>query len=256
MNNAKKLLAAAVALAWTLPLAADNHEPAGNQKLAIHYVNVKMGHGMAFRAGMEAYSKCLAEGNYDDSYSVWRAVDGDRTGYHIVSSFGAWAELDENDEVSDACWEKEGMREGVFGHLSSWETHYAERMPDWSGSAEGFSVVKLHNFRVKDGEKFRSLVTEMTGYLKEAEYEHQGVWWDVESSGYWQPDYFVVEHYKNFADMDEDRKGVSGVLTDAVGEEKAKAFWDAFGEALADQKGYWTTTLARVASMGYSPDDD
>ena len=129
-------------------------------------------------------------------------------------------------------------------------------MPDWSGEAEGFDVVKLHNFRVKDGEAFRSMVGEVTGYMKEAEYEHQGTWYDVLTSKYWIADYFVVEHFKNFAAMDEERKGASGVLRDAVGEEKAAQFWKDFGEALADEKGYWSNILVRRDSMGFSPDDD
>jgi hypothetical protein len=46
------------------------------------------------------------------------------------------------------------------------------------------------------------------------------------------------------------------VLTDAVGEEKTKQFWEKFGETLEDEKGYWSMTLVRRDSMGYSPDED
>lgn len=256
MKISTKLLAAAIAVACAMPAAADNHEKEATQKLAIHHVHVKMGHGMAFRAGMEAYSACLAEGGYEDSYSVWQAVDGDRTGYHIVSSFEMWAEFDEGNEISDACWAKDEIRSGVFDHMASWETSYAERMADWSGTAEGYTVVKLHNFRVEEGSEFRALVSEITGYMKEAKYEHQGTWYDVMGGSYWDPDYFVVEHFANYAAMDEKRKGANGVLTDAVGEDKAKEFWDKFGDTLADDKGYWSNMLVRRDSMGYSPSDD
>lgn len=256
MKKCSILLASAVALAWTLPVAADNHEKDVTQKLAIHHVHVKMGHGPQFRAGMEAYSACLAENDYDESYSVWHAFDGDRTSYHVVSSFELWGEFDEDDDASDKCWAKEGIRSGVFDHMASWKTHYAERMPDWSGNAEGYTVVKLHNFRVDDGDEFRAMVGEVTGYMKEANYEHLGTWYDVMGGGYWDADYFVVEHFENFADMDKKRKGAGGVLRDAIGEEKAEAFWDKFGEALEDEKGYWSNTLVRRASMGYSPEDD
>ena len=256
MKNTTKLLVAAIAMTWTLQGVADHHEKAETQKLAIHHVHVKMGHGAAFRTGMEAYSACLAENGYEDSYSVWQAVDGDRTGYHIVSSFDMWAEFDEDDPISDACWEKEGIRAGVFDHMASWETNYAERKPEWSGNAEGYTVVKLHNFRVDDGSDFRSLVEEMTGYMKKAEYEHMGTWYDMIGSGHGNADYFVVEHFENYAAMDEKRKGANGVLTDAVGEEKAEEFWDKFGEALIDNKGYWSNILTRRDSMGYSPKED
>jgi hypothetical protein len=256
MKYTMKLMAAAIALACALPAAADHHEKEGSHKLAIHHVHVKMGHGSQFRAGMEAYSACLAEGEYEDSYSVWHAVDGDRTSYHIVSSFDLWAEFDEDDDVSDACWEREGIRDGVFDHMASWKTHYAKRLPDWSGDADGYSVVKLHNFRVDDGSEFRALVGEITGYMKESKYEHMGTWYDVLGGGNQDADYFVVEHFENFAAMDEERKGANGVLTEAVGEEKAEQFWDKFGEALEDENGYWSNMLVRRDSMGYSPDDD
>lgn len=250
------ILAATIAMTWTMQGVADHHEKGENQKLAIHHIHVKMGHGVHFKAGMEAYSACLAESGYEDSYSVWQAVDGDRTGYHIVSSFDMWAEFDEEDEASSACWKKEGMRDGIFDHMASWKTSYAKRMADWSGSADGYSIVKLHNFSVEDGSEFRSLVSEMTGHLKKAKYEHMGTWYDVLGSGHKGADYFVVEHFENYAAMDEDRKGVSGVLKDAVGEEQAEQFWEKFGETLADENGYWSNLLQRQDSMGYSPDED
>ena len=256
MTDIKRTLAVAVALAFTLTVNADNHEAKGSPKLAIHQVKVKMGHGMAFRAGMEAYSACLAENNYDDSYSVWHAVNGDRTSYHIVSQFDLWAEMDESNEISDACWEKDGIREGVFSHMASWKTQYAKRLADWSGDAEGSGVVKLHNFRVDNGEVFRSKIGEMVGHMKKAKYEHMGTWYDMLTGGSWDADYFVVEHYENYAAMDEERKGASGVLKDAVGEEKAAKYWEEFRGSLEDEKGYWSNILVRRDSMGYSPAED
>ena len=127
---------------------------------------------------------------------------------------------------------------------------------EWSGEAEGYTVVKLHNFSVEDGSEFRSLVEEMTGYMKKAEYEHMGTWYDMMGNGHGNADYFVVEHYENYAAMDEKRKSANGVLTDAVGEEKAEEFWDKFGDALTDKKGYWSNILRRRDSMGYSPEKD
>jgi hypothetical protein len=256
MNKTTKLLAVAFAAAWALPGAADNHDKDASQKLAIHHVHVKMGHGMEFRKGMEAYSACLAENGYEESYSVWQAVDGDRTGYHIVAPFELWAEYDDEDEISAACWAEEEIRDGVFDHMASWETSYAERLADWSGDTEGSKVVKLHNFRVEDGSEFRSLVGEIVGYMKEAKYEHMGTWYDVIGGGYWDPNYFLVEHFENFAAMDEKRKGANKILVDTVGEEKAEQFWEKFGEALDDEKGYWSNKLVRRDSMGYSPAEE
>jgi len=253
---AKKLLAAAVALAWTGPLAADDHDSDATQKLAIHHVKVKVGHGPAFGEGMAAYAKCLAESDYDGSYSVWSAVDGDRTAYHVVSSFDLWGEMDEDDPVSDACWEKEGMREGIFEHLVSWKTHYAEHMPDWSGDMEGSTVVRLHYFRVDDGEDFRETVGTITGHLKEAEYENMGTWYDVQPTGYGAADYFYVDHFEDFAAMDGDRMTVDSTLREAIGDEDTEEIWEEFGDSLEDEKGYWAVLLQRQDDMSYSSDDD
>jgi hypothetical protein len=92
--------------------------------------------------------------------------------------------------------------------------------------------------------------------MKAAKYEHMGTWYDVQPGGYGQPDYFVVDHFTNFAAMGEDRKGANGVLEDAIGEEKTAEFWDDVMDTLPDDKGYWAATLTRQASQGYLPDDD
>ena len=254
MKITAKLLAMAIALSGVTAAMADDDDE--NLKLAIHEVKVKMGHGMAFSDGMKAYSACLAEGDYDGSYSVWAALDGDRSRFYIVSPFNMWAEYDEEDDVSDDCWAKDEIRNGVFDHMAKWKTQYVERMNDWSGDNEGAKVVRLHNFRVDEGSDFRKVVGEITGILKDAKHEHMGTWYDVLGNGYWDADYFVVDHYDNFAAMDEDRKGVNDVLTEALGEENTSRIWDAFGDALEDENGYWTTMLVRRGGMGYSPEDD
>jgi hypothetical protein len=256
MKTIKTTAIAAVALVCALPFTANGQEPSDTHKLAIHHIKVKMGHGPKFRQGLEALAKCLADGKAEGGYSVWAAVDGDRTAFHIVSDFDNWAELDEEDEVSNACWEKDGMREGLFDHMASWKTHYATRMPDWSGTAEGYDLVRLHHFRVDDARKFRELVGEAVGHMKAANYAHMGTWYDVEPGAPGQPDFFVVDHFTNFAAMDEDRKGANGILVDAIGEDKTAEFWDDFMDTLSADKGYWAATLSRQESLGYSPDDD
>lgn len=254
--NLLKSGAAALLIASTGALA-DNHEEGEAYHLAIHHVHAKLGHIPEFQAGMEAYSNCLKENDAEDGFSVWRSFDGDRTGFHIVGRFDKWAEFDADDEVSDGCWGNDEIRGGVFDHMASWETSYAEKLPAWSGSgAEGYTVVHLHNFRVEENGDFRAVVGEITGYMKDAEYVHQADWFNVMTSGYWDADYFAVTHFDNFAAMDEDRLGVMGVLREAVGDERAEQLWEDWGDTLADEKGYWRETLVLQSSMGYSPDDE
>lgn len=255
MKYSKTMLAAAAAMAATLPLTATAQDDGEAYHLAIHTVNAKLGSIPEFRAGMEAYSNCLAENDGDSGYSVWRSMDGDRTGFHIVNRFDTWAEMDEDSPASDACWGNNEIRAGVFDNISSWETSYATKMPEWSGDAEDYTVVQLHNFRVSDGDDFRDVVGEMMGYMKEAEYEHHPDWFNVMPGGYWEADMFAVSHFADFGAMDEDRKGVMGVLNETVGEERAEQMWEAWGDSMEDMRGYWRETLALQPSMGYSPDD-
>lgn len=254
MKKTTMILATALSLGLGITASADNHESEVERKLAIHHVNVKIGHGPAFQAGMEAYSKCLAENDYDDSYSVWSALDGDRTAYHIVAGFEKWAEFGEDDDASDKCWADEDIRNGVFGHMVSWSTSYARMLPDWSTGVDGSQVVKLHNFRVKDGEDFREVVGKIVGHMKADDEAIPGTWYSVMSGGGLDADYFVVEHFENFAAMDEDGKGANDVLVEAIGEEGAAEVWEDFNDALEDD-GYFATTLVRRPSMGYSNDD-
>ncbi|MDX1626867.1 MAG: hypothetical protein R3323_10160 [Wenzhouxiangellaceae bacterium] len=256
MKHTTKTLIAASALACSLPLAADNHEGGDDYMLAIHHVHVKVGDMPAFREGMKAYVECYAENGGEDGFSVWQALDGDRTGFHIVGRFDAWAEFGEEDPTDEKCWGNDEIRKGVFDHMSSWETMYAKRMPAWSGDASNYSIVKLHNFRVDEGSDFRALVGEITGYMSEAEYAHQGTWYDVQGGRYWDPDYFVVEHFENFAAMDADRQGAYGVVREAVGEERADQLWEDFGDTLEEEGGYWSFTLVRQGEMGYEPEED
>jgi len=256
MKNTTKILTAAVALACAMPLAADNHEEEDGYNLAIHHIKAKLSHVQQFQAGLEALSDCMAENGSEDSYSVWRAFNGDRTQFHIVDQFDTWTDFDQDDEAGDTCWGTAEIYAGVFDNMASWETSYAEKLPAWSGNAEDYTVVHLHNFRVDEGDDFRALVGEMMGYMKDAEYAHQPDWFDVMPGGYWEADFFAVSHFANVAAMDEERLGVTGVLREALGEERADQMWEDWGDTLAEMRGYWRETLVLQPSMGYSPSDD
>lgn len=255
MNNRIHCISAAIALAFSVQAIADDHDEGEGYNLAIHHVHAKLDRIPQFQAGMEAYSDCLAENEGKDGYSVWRNVNGDRSGFHIVDRFDSWAEMDEDDPAGDACWGREEIRAGVFDNMSSWKTSYAAKMPEWSGDADGYTVVHLHNFRVSDGEAFRSVIGEIMGHVAEADYEHHPDWFNVMPGGYWEADFFAVAHFADFAAMDEDRPGVRGVLNQQVGEERGEELWDAWGDAMSDEKGYWRDTLVLQPSMGYAPDD-
>ena len=253
MKITKHLIAASLAAALCMPVAADDHESGDDYMLSIMDISIQHGHGMKFREAMKAYTDCYAENDGNNEWSVWGAVDGKPNRMWIVSRMDMWSELDSDDPGDKACWPEHGAE--LTSHVSSAERRFWKKMPDWSGDAEGYTVVRLHNFRVEDGDAFREVVGEMVNLMKDAEYEHMGTWYDGVGNKRWAADYFVVEHFDNFAAMDEDRKGVNGVMVDALGEDGAEDMWERFGDTLAEMEPYWTLTLRRIDSLGYSKED-
>ena len=253
-GNYKTLMIAALAVAFSTTASADNHEEDGEDyMLNIMDLSIQHGHGMKFREAMKAYMECYEENGGTGSWSAWGYVDGAPNRMKIVSRMDMWSEMDSADPGDQACWPEHG--EELTSHIASANRQIFRKRSAWSGDAEGYTVVRLHNFRVEDGEAFREIVGEITGMMKEADYEHMGTWYDAVGNQRWAADYFVVEHYADFAAMDEDRKGVNGVMVDALGEEGAEDLWDRFDETLADMEPYWTETLRRNDSLSYSQDD-
>jgi len=238
----------AAVFAAPAPVSADEHE---NPLIEITQLDVKVGHWMKFRGGMEAYLACYEENEGEDEWSVWDDVEGGS--YHIVSSMDGWAEMDETDEAGMACWSV--IEEQIAPHLDGVSTRFARYLPDWSGEAVGYNVVRLHQFRVDEGDEFEQVVGEITTIMKEAEYEHLGAWYDVVGNDSDEIGYFVVEHFQNFAAIDDGRAGAYGTTVASVGEEAAQALWDRFGETLDEDAGYETVLLRRVPEMSRSRDD-
>ena len=254
MTIRKKLLVAALAAAVCMPVAADDHEGEKDPMLFIMEITVQHGHGKAFRDAMTAYMGCYEENGGENGWSTWAPVDGAPNEMWMVSSIDMWSELDNKDEAEETCWSEHSTE--LTSHVSKANRRIYRRMGDWSGDAEGYSVVKLHNFRVDDGEAFREVVGEIVDMMKDAETEHMGTWYGSVSQQRWAADYFVVEHFDNFAAMDADRDGPNDIMTEALGEEGASEMWDRFDDALADMEPYWNNILRRVESLSYSPDDD
>ncbi len=253
MNLTRKMFLVAAVAAFSMPVVADNHEEDGDYMLNIMKLEIKHGHGMKFRQAMKEYMECYEENDGEGSWTTWANVDGAPNEMHIVSRMDMWAEMDDEDPARAECWPKHF--EALTSNVASANGRYWRRMPDWSGDAENFSVVTLHNFRVEDGDAFREVVTEVTGHMKAAEAEHMGTWYRSIGSQRWGADYFVVSHYENFAARDADRQGANDYLVAAVGEEAAEAIWDKFQESMAEMEPYWTQTLTRVDSMSYSAED-
>jgi hypothetical protein len=243
--------AISAALVIAMPALADDDD----YMLDITRIEVELGHHMQFREGVKAYMACYDEADGENGWSAWRSMDGDGIVYHVVSRLDSWGELDETDEAGMSCWPV--IEEKVAPHMASAHTMYAKRMPDWSASIDDDeeTVVRLYNFRVDDFEKFRAAVGSVTGIMKAAEYEHMGTWYDVQGGGMDDPDYFVVESFKNFADMDNERAGPYKTTVEHAGEESADLVWGQFRASLEADWSAWSSLLRYDKELSYSDDD-
>lgn len=247
INRLLLALGATAVLGSGAVLAQDDDE---SYILEMTEVGVKLGHTAKFREAVKPYNACVAENDADADWSAWRNVGGDGTTYHFVSTMANWAEMDASDEALESCWSEH--MDSIMAHVDSVSTSFARPMAAWSGDAEGYDVVRLHQFRVDDGDLFRETVGAITSIMKEAEYEHLGYWYEMIGSSSGEPDYFVVSHYDNFAAMDEDRAGPYNVIKEQAGEERADELWGQFDDALRDDWEYFTMLLRRDSELSHS----
>jgi len=244
-------LGATAALAASMTVIAQEEEE--SHILSMTEVGIKLGHVSQFRDALKPYHACLRENDDDADWSAWRNVGGDGTTYWFVSTMANWAEMDTPDEAGETCWPEH--MENIIPHVELISTSFARPMPDWSGDAEDYSVVRLHQWRVEDGAAFREAAGAITSIMKEAEYEHMGSWYDMIGNSSNEPDYFVVTHFDDFAAMDEDRAGAYDVVSEHAGEARADELWEQFGDSLKDDWEYFHVMLRRDSELSHSSDD-
>lgn len=253
MNTLKVILTLAVCALLAGGSNALAQEEDGAYILEVTTVGVKIGHEMKFREAVKAYHQCLKDREYEGSWTAWRNVGGEGIEYHFVSTMDNWAELDSPDEIGRTCWREN--HEALTSHVNSVARSFARPLSDWSGDAEGFTVVRLHHFRVDDNSDFRDTVGAITDIMKEAGYAHMGSWYENIGNDSNEPDYFVVEHFDDFAAMDEDRAGPYDAVVEAAGQERADELWEQFGNSLRDDWEYATDLLRREDDLSHSNED-
>ncbi len=162
-----------------------------------------------------------------------------------------WAEKDSPWEPGKACWPDH--HDQLTENLESVAVTFARKLPDWSVDAEDYSVVRLHQFRVKDDQAFRESVGSIVDILKESGYPHLGTWYNVIGNDASEPGYFVAAPFENFAAMDEDA-GPYQALIEAAGQERAEQLWEQFGESLRDDSEYSSALLRREDDLSHTND--
>ena len=204
---------------------------------------------MEFGSGMNAYVECHQEKELDNSWSAW--VDMESPVVWLVSRMENWAEMD--GPGLGPCYSI--VEEQMGETIRYTETQFARYMSDWNTDDDNDpGVVRLHQFSVDEGDKFRRVVSEITSALKEFEYEHQGNWFEMIGEDADEINFFVVAEYENFAEIDTDRPGAGATLNEAIGEDAADALWERMWDALDDDgEGYDTVLLKKIPEWGYGP---
>ncbi|MGC9344261.1 MAG: hypothetical protein ACP5E3_16275 [Bacteroidales bacterium] len=252
---AKKILTLAVLFSFALlsiNLNAQDEEE--SFILSLTEFTVKPGHDFEFREGIKAWKDCYLENGGEWSWTIWRRVQGEGNVYILSSSMSSWAEMDETgDEAGKEC--RDMSRELINPHIEKAKYNLARYMPEMSKTEPmEYDVVWVTNWTVNDGDKFRGTVNEITDIIRDVEGDPRGFWYGVMGGAVDEADYFVVDPYKNFAAMDEDRDGVWTLVEKSKGEKKKDELRQNFLDSVDEAWAYMYTREKELSRP--SPEDE
>lgn len=242
-------ISAALLVATSSAIMAQDEET-DTPKLSMGEITVKMGHSDEFRDGVAAWKACYLENNGESTWSTWQRMDGDSGSYYVNFNMSKWAEIDEDDAASEAC--SSVVDEQIAPHMKSSNWRWAEYMPDVSRNASpaGHDVALVYFFRVEDGQKFNSVVSEVVAAVREVEGDARGYWYEMYGGDEHAADYLIAITFENFAEWDEDEPpGVWAVAAEHYGEEKAAELRADFR---ASVDAVWDYTYRRIDELSHS----
>lgn len=248
MKTTKFSVAAAALVIGMTSISAIAQESEGHM-LRMHQFHLEPVSWLEFGAGMEAYVNCHKENELDSSWSAW--VDMERPIVWWVSRMDNWAEMD--GPGLGPCYSI--IEEQMGNAIRDIETHYARYMSDWSTSNDyDPGVVGLWQFRVDDGRKFREAASEIFDIVRESGHDRSS-WYEMLGEGGGDINFFLVNEFENFAEMDTDPPTPASVLREAVGQPAARALWERMWSTLDDDgEGYDRVMLRKIPGWSYNPD--
>jgi hypothetical protein len=222
--------------------------------LSMTEFTIKPGHDFEFREGIKAWKECYLENGGEWSWRIWQRVQGEGNVYILASSMSNWAEMDESgDEAGKEC--RDLARELINPHIESAKYNLARYMPDISKkNPMEYDVIWVTNWTVKDGWKFQNTVKEITNIIRDVEGDTRGYWYNVMGGAVDEADYFVVDPYKNFAAMDEERDGVWALVEKSKGEKKKDELRQNFMDSVDKAWAYIYTREKELSRP--SPEDE
>ncbi len=210
--------------------------------------NVKTGHNRHFRDGVAEWKDCYLENEGEANWSVWRRLQGEGINYIVTIPMENWAAMDTDDPGGEAC--QDVADEKVIPYLSGTTRSIARHMPEISASADDYSVVAVHYFKVSNDREFNRIISNITSVLGEAENFTPGEWYNV-IGGRDAPDYFVTAQFDDMAAMDDDESDVWETYENLRGEEEANQIRAEFGQSVDE---YWSLIYRRVDDLSHLSD--
>lgn len=244
-----KLSVAAAALALGVASTSASAQESEGHMLEMTKFHLEPVSWFEFGAGMEAYIDCHKENELDSSWSAW--VDMEHPVVWMVSRMDNWAELD--GPGLGPCYSI--IEEQMSDAIRDIETQFARHMPDWSTSDDNDpGVVALWQFSVDDGRKFREAASEIFDIVRENGHDRSS-WYEMLGEGGGDINFFLVNEFENFAEMDTDAPTPARVLREAVGQPAARALWERMWSTLDDDgEGYDRVMLRKIPGWSHDPD--
>jgi len=147
-----------------------------------------------------------------------------------------WAEMDKEDQASNACYQI--LLNDISPHIEKVSSRISRTMPEVSKSiSEDPKFIRVTYYEVHKEYAFMEVLNAVSKAIKDKEGTTRGQWYNIELGGPETPDFFVVQAYQKYADLDIQRDSPAKIYTDAMGEEKANELWETWFDTLQNS---WT----------------
>lgn len=183
---------------------AQNNE---GEIMQIAEITVKPENAAKFNQGMKLYKDCYQKNKGTDHWKVWQPVQGNPFSYYISGTIANLAELDKNDSASKAC--AAVMTNYVFPYAESINNTLAKNMPQYTNTEMGDGkVISVTYFKVKKIDEFMEVLKGLTAAIIKVDGKNdRGAWFRIIHRSPDDPNYFVTDAYKDFADVEKPRPG-------------------------------------------------
>lgn len=185
------------------PALAEDEAP--EFMLSVLSMDIKYGHVSDMMDGIAAWKECYLEHEGETDWNVWRRMHGE--GPNVVVSFlmDSWADLDNQDEASQAC--QDIAQERINPHVRHSDSSFLRFLPGHSRTlGEPANVIRVTSFRVNDMRTFRSHIETAIGAQREAEGDARGYWYGVMGGPADRAHFMVVNGFDDFAGLDRARE--------------------------------------------------